>query len=95
MRDHLRARRARGLAGQGPVIPGLERSEQSYPTIFAEVTFGASLAAAVGLIEEEAAMTAASIAVELAAAAARLGAAALVAHSQAENYQKLVADIKR
>jgi hypothetical protein len=62
---------------------------------FAEVTFGASLAAAVGLIEEEAAMTAASIAVELAAAVARLGAAALVAHSQAENYQKLVADIKR
>lgn len=62
---------------------------------FAEVTLGASLAAAAGLIETEADLTAASIAVEVAAAIARLSAAAMVANSQADNYRKLVADIKK
>ena len=61
----------------------------------AEVTLGASLAAAIGLVETEAGLTAASIAVQIAGALARLGAAAVVAESQAQNYQKLVADIKK
>jgi hypothetical protein len=69
--------------------------EAALGVAFSEVTFGASLAVATGIIETEAALTAASIAAELAAAAARLIAAAIVAHSQAENYDRLVADIKK
>lgn len=60
-----------------------------------EVTLGASIAAAVSFIETEAELTLASIIVELAAAAARLGGAATVANSQADSYKKLVADIKK
>ncbi|SHG58696.1 hypothetical protein SAMN05443575_2318 [Jatrophihabitans endophyticus] len=68
--------------------------EAALGTSFAAVTFGASLGVAAGVIETEAAMTIASIGVEMAAAAARLGAAAMVAHAQSASYQKLIADIK-
>lgn len=69
--------------------------EAAIGTAAAEVTFGASLAVAAGIIEEEATLTALSIAAELAAATARVIAAAMVAQKQGENYQKLVADIKK
>lgn len=69
--------------------------EAALGVAFAEVTLGASLAVAAGLIETEAGLTAASIAMQVAAAILRAIAAAQVAHSQAQSYDKLVADIKK
>jgi hypothetical protein len=62
---------------------------------FAVPTFGASIAAAAGIMEAEAAFTAASIAMQVAAATLRAIAAAQVADTQAHAYEKLVADIKK
>lgn len=62
---------------------------------FSIPTFGASIAAAVGFMEAEAAFTTASIAIQLAAAVLRATAAAQVADTQAQNYDKLVADIRK
>jgi hypothetical protein len=56
----------------------------------APVTFGASLAVAAGLIETEAAFKLAIIVDQVAALAARLGAAGIVAQHQGEEYQKFV-----
>ncbi len=61
----------------------------------APVTLGASIAVSGGIISTQAMMTAAGIAVDIAAASARLGAAAMVANSQKSSYDKLVADIKK
>lgn len=60
----------------------------------APATLGASVGVAAGIITTEFELTAASIALQVAGAIARLSAAALVAQEQGRSYEKLVADIK-